>query len=215
MWWAPTGTYLAHHGILGMKWGVRRYQNPDGSLTAAGKARYYKNDIKKGYRDEEGGITEKGINERASKDELYKIAKSYQKQVADMGDNEDLMELGELCVMELSEKYGNASQKDFYKIAKQIKMDLVDADPNFKKALDIERELSEVGYAFYNGRDTNTADKEWGRLMKSNKRLNKIYEEQTNIVADLATKYHLDQTDVYWHLTDLQDAEHWKSQQMK
>lgn len=32
--------YLSHYGILGMKWGVRRYQNPDGSLTSAGKARY-------------------------------------------------------------------------------------------------------------------------------------------------------------------------------
>ena len=32
--------YLEHHGIPGMKWGVRRYQNEDGSLTDKGKKRY-------------------------------------------------------------------------------------------------------------------------------------------------------------------------------
>lgn len=31
---------LQHSGIKGMKWGVRRYQNKDGSLTPAGKQRY-------------------------------------------------------------------------------------------------------------------------------------------------------------------------------
>lgn len=32
--------YLIHYGIAGMKWGVRRYQNSDGTLTEAGKKRY-------------------------------------------------------------------------------------------------------------------------------------------------------------------------------
>lgn len=31
---------IRHYGVLGMKWGVRKYQNADGTLTAAGKKRY-------------------------------------------------------------------------------------------------------------------------------------------------------------------------------
>lgn len=34
--------FLSHHGILGQKWGIRRYQNKDGSLTAAGRKHYKK-----------------------------------------------------------------------------------------------------------------------------------------------------------------------------
>ena len=40
--WTYTRTKeLQHHGIKGQKWGVRRFQNKDGSLTPAGKERYY------------------------------------------------------------------------------------------------------------------------------------------------------------------------------
>lgn len=35
-----TQNELSHHGIIGQKWGIRRYQNKDGSLTNAGKKRY-------------------------------------------------------------------------------------------------------------------------------------------------------------------------------
>lgn len=40
-------TYLVHYGIKGMHWGIRRYQNPDGSLTEAGQRRYDKQENKR------------------------------------------------------------------------------------------------------------------------------------------------------------------------
>lgn len=41
--------YLRHWGIKGMKWGVRRYQNEDGTLTEAGIKRYNRDADEKGY----------------------------------------------------------------------------------------------------------------------------------------------------------------------
>ena len=40
MWHYNDSNTLMHYGIKGMKWGVRRYQNKDGSLTPLGKSRY-------------------------------------------------------------------------------------------------------------------------------------------------------------------------------
>ena len=40
MWTYNYQNELYHHGALGLKWGVRKYQNKDGSLTDAGKKRY-------------------------------------------------------------------------------------------------------------------------------------------------------------------------------
>lgn len=58
---------LSHHGILGQKWGIRRYQNSDGSLTAEGRTRYRQN--------EDGTYSKLSAKERIAATKKYKSQK--------------------------------------------------------------------------------------------------------------------------------------------
>ena len=80
----PDASYLAHHGIKGQKWGVRRFQNPDGSLTSAGKRRFNKlielndahknsvSEVTKAYNKEHSYVKKSGYLKGRS--EFYKDA---------------------------------------------------------------------------------------------------------------------------------------------
>ena len=67
--------YLEHHGIIGQKWGVRRFQNEDGSLTEAGKARY-------GYGSESSNSNYKDPKQLKKAQEGY--AKAFKEKYADI-----------------------------------------------------------------------------------------------------------------------------------
>lgn len=61
---------LFHHGIKGQKWGTRRYQNEDGTLTEEGKKRYGKDDTNKKSIDAE-------IKRMKEENDRFKIIKEY------------------------------------------------------------------------------------------------------------------------------------------
>lgn len=73
---------LTHWGILGQKWGVRRFQNPDGTLTEEGRRRYAKGEIT--YRGGKLVKVKKGYERPQSTEDLPKPSK----KIKDMSDDE-------------------------------------------------------------------------------------------------------------------------------
>ena len=81
------GTYLAHHGVKGQRWGVRRFQNPDGSLTEKGKRRMKtlqgksdKLDAKKAKLNSPRKVNSKLANRSKDRGELIRRMRQYQQQ---------------------------------------------------------------------------------------------------------------------------------------
>ena len=83
---------LQHHGILGMKWGIRRYQNKDGSLTSAGRKRANK------LRDEYLQVTGKKLTGYALK------TKTKSKPSSQNKDTDKKKSINEMTLDELREK---------------------------------------------------------------------------------------------------------------
>ena len=90
---------LYHHGVKGMKWGVRRYQNPNGSLTNAGKRQ----------RSKAIRITEKELVRSNKLQEKYK---SYTVK------NKKALELSKLDDKKIGQRSWNTrALSDAYKVA--------------------------------------------------------------------------------------------------
>lgn len=79
MWTYNYTPELYHHGIIGQRWGVRRFQNPDGSLTAAGRKRYGTVEALEAHQ--------KAKSEKKQAKEKKREAKALQKRQAEWDDN--------------------------------------------------------------------------------------------------------------------------------
>lgn len=77
-----TPNSLQHHGIMGMRWGVRRYQNKDGSLTPAGKKRAAK------LKDEYTDLTGKRLIRKSTAKTNNTTDQNKKKSIRDMSDDE-------------------------------------------------------------------------------------------------------------------------------
>ena len=111
-------TTLTHHGIFGMKWGVRRFQNKDGSLTSAGKARYSKKDVYDDFeksanehRDAMDRIMENGprISEEADR-----LGEEYEKAFNEFKIDE---ESKKQAIANIKKEYGNNPDRDTLEFA--------------------------------------------------------------------------------------------------
>ncbi len=82
MWEFNHTDELYHHGILGMKWGVRRYQNKDGSLTPAGKKRADK------MKEEYTALTGKRLIRKPTPKKTEVEVQAKPKKIKEMSDQE-------------------------------------------------------------------------------------------------------------------------------
>ena len=86
MWGYNSYSELYHHGILGQKWGVRRFQNRDGTLTDQGRERYGYKEFRNEVRDIRRQAADMTINNKYRRyKNRYKALENAQRVVEKFG----------------------------------------------------------------------------------------------------------------------------------
>lgn len=137
---------LTHHGVIGQKWGVRRYQNPDGTLTDEGKIKYSKKLITDSGRE-------------YSKNKSFKnTIDTFKKSKKDANDyyKETLL---------FSDKVSKA--KDYYEM-KDIAREITSNADVGKKYVEDKRSLEKSIDSFIDSLSSNSTDEIYKNYLKSN-----------------------------------------------
>ncbi len=117
---------LCHHGIKGQKWGIRRYQNEDGSLTIEGKKRYGSGQYAQAAKEFGKTYDSKKLTEMIKQDKRYtdylKKNKSILEEFQKLEDKEDSMEK-EKTKLRKSDEYDKELDKITKKLSKDFKND--------------------------------------------------------------------------------------------
>ena len=134
---------LYHHGIKGQKWGVRRYQNEDGTLTDAGAKRYARDAIEQGYDryDSQSGTYYK-TSKKNGRSDLKVDASRYAKE-----DTERTKKLVD-STRQMNENLKNANQNSINQANRRNKKNRMDLSSMTDQELrqQINRELLERQY---------------------------------------------------------------------
>lgn len=118
--------YLMHYGIKGQKWGVRRFQNEDRTLTEAGKERYGKNSSSissEHHKSSDYEIDRHTIKSAGNNKSRSKVDEIADKQDYDRAREFDLV--GQTALREYEKHGKEAAQKYLTKALKDIDYDYV------------------------------------------------------------------------------------------
>lgn len=166
--------YLAHHGIKGQKWGVRRYQNQDGTLTAEGKKRnYYRQRVLRelNYVDDVNRIVG-----TLSKDEQRKLGmKSTDKKWID---DDDAHETVSNIAKTFIEYYKDTpvSMIEIWDDGTDIGEIVIATDPKYRGTGATSRNIQRALDWFDSNKNTRLKDLQWNNL-KENPRSGQIAEK--------------------------------------